>query len=196
MTPKPLASLAVVAVASMALGACTSTTSPPIKQPSAGTASEPTGSSVSTDTVHLTDYAANTDGPTSTVILTGAIGDYGTGTTVHPDGSVDPDHAGELKLALAHGSFRISIAELHTMFADAFTGQFPTDTGTCSGSVTVSAAAPIVAGSGTGAYAHVSGSFNLTLTVDEVDQLPTCDGTGAFLAQTILFTGSGAVALT
>jgi hypothetical protein len=34
------------------------------------------------------------------------------------------------------------------------------------------------------------------LTLDEVDQKPTCDGTGAFLAQTILITGSGVVSLT
>jgi len=196
MTPKPLASLTLIVVAAMTLGACASKTSPPTKPPSAVAASAPPGSTGSTDTVHLTDYAANTDGPTSTVILTGAIGDYGTGTTVHADGSVDPDHANELKLALARGTFRINIAALHTAFAGAFTHQFPTNTETCSGSVTVSATAPIVAGSGTGPYAHVRGSFNLTLTVDEVDQKPTCDGTAAFLAQTILITGSGTVSFT
>jgi hypothetical protein len=54
---------------------------------------------------------------------------------------------------------------------------------------------PVVSGSGTGAYAHVSGVFQLTVTVDEVDA-PPCDGTGAFIEQTIIITGTGTIAVT
>ncbi len=40
-----------------------------------------------------------------------------------------------------------------------------------------------------------TGSFDLTMTLDEVDKLPTCDGTGAFVAQTIVIAGAGIVSL-
>jgi hypothetical protein len=53
---------------------------------------------------------------------------------------------------------------------------------------------PVVSGSGTGQYAHLSGTFDLTATVDEVDD-PPCDGTGAFIQQTIMVAGSGSVSL-
>jgi hypothetical protein len=52
----------------------------------------------------------------------------------------------------------------------------------------------VVAGSGTGTYNHLSGAFDLTVTVDEVDASP-CDGTGAFIEQTIIMTGPGTVSL-
>ena len=63
----------------------------------------PSGFSAAGNT-HLVDYSTN-DGPDSTVVLTGAIGDTGQAESVHPDGSVDPDHASEwLNLLLdAHG---------------------------------------------------------------------------------------------
>jgi hypothetical protein len=42
-----------------------------------------------------------------------------------------------------------------------------------------------VTGTGTGVYAHASGVFQPTVTVDEVDSV-SCDGTGALLEQTII----------
>jgi hypothetical protein len=54
-------------------------------------------------------------------------------------------------------------------------------------------AIPVVAGSGTGAYRGISGSFTVTVTIDEVDVKPVCNGTGAFLAQVILIAGPGTV---
>jgi len=181
-----LAAMGAFVVAALTLGACASAASPPARQASASAA--PTA----TDTAHLTDYAANTDGPKSTVILTGAIGDYGRATSIHPDGTADPGHTSQLELTLTRGTFRIIIGGLHAKLVNAF-GQFPANARTCSGTVTAAAAAPIVAGSGTGAYTHVSGSFNLTATVDEVDTKPICDGSGAFRAQTIVITGYGTV---
>jgi len=64
---------------------------------------------------------------------------------------------------------------------------------TCSGSATVTAAAPIVAGSGIGAYRGISGSFTLTATVDEIDAKAGCTATGTFIAQVIVITGTGTV---
>jgi hypothetical protein len=57
----------------------------------------------------------------------------------------------------------------------------------------VSAPAPIVAGSGTGAYRGISGTFNLTATIDEIDVKSACTATGKFRAQVILIIGSGTV---
>lgn len=143
-------------------------------------------------TVNLTDYADN-DGPRSTVILTGAIGDFGQATSVHPDGTVDPDHTSRLALALRAGSFQLGIADLEKRFVKAMS-HFPPDTTTCSGTVTVSAAAPIVAGSGTGAYAGIRGEFHLTLTLAEVDAKARCGASSAFLKQSIVTAGAGTVA--
>jgi hypothetical protein len=146
---------------------------------------------VAAGTVHLTDYATNTDGPDSTVILTGAIGDFGTAKAVKPDGSIDPEHTGQLELTLRHGGLRLDAAALDARLVTAYQ-HFPADPHTCSGSVTISGTVPVVSDSGTGAYAHVGGRFELTVTVDEVDD-PPCDGTGAFIEQTIIITGSGTI---
>jgi hypothetical protein len=142
-------------------------------------------------TVGLTDYSDN-DGAKSTVILTGAVGDFGEAVSVHPDGTVDPDHRSQLNLALRDGSFRISIADLDKKFVSAM-NSFPSDTSTCSGTVTVAAPAPIVAGSGTGSYRGISGEFNLTLTLAEVDAKANCGASSAFLRQSIVTAGSGTV---
>jgi hypothetical protein len=141
--------------------------------------------------VHFTDYAINTDGPSSSVILTGAVGDYGTAESVGPDGSIDSRHTSQLRLSLKRGSFRMDISTLGARLVAAYRS-FPADPHTCSGSVSVRAAVPVVAGSGTGAYARLRGTFDLTAVVDEVDK-PPCDGTGAFLEQTIIITGTGTV---
>jgi hypothetical protein len=161
-----------------------------VPRPPTGVAGAP---SVAAGNVHLTDYAVNTDGPASTVILTGAIGDYGTGETVTTSGSPDPQHTGQLRLTLQHGSFRLDTATLNSRLVAALR-HFPADVHTCSGSVTVGGTVPVVAGSGTGTYNHLSGAFDLTVTVDEVDASP-CDSTGAFIEQTIIMTGPGTVSL-
>ncbi len=47
-----------------------------------------------------------------------------------------------------------------------------------------------MAGSGTGAYKGISGTFQMTITIYEVDSWPKCS---ALLAQDIFMTGSGTV---
>jgi hypothetical protein len=141
---------------------------------------------------HLVDYSDN-DGPDSSVILTGVIADYGKAVSVNPDGSINPEHNSQLRLDLAHGSFRLDIAALDRSFVAVMGTQFPTNASTCSGSVSASSAVPIVAGSGTGAYEGVNGQFELTIRLDEVDAPSAhCQGS-PLLSQLLITSGSGHV---
>jgi hypothetical protein len=142
--------------------------------------------------VHIITYSINSDGPYFRVLLTGAIGDYGPAVTVHPDGTVDPEHTGDLELKLTHGSFRLGIAGIDKKVIDAYR-HWPDNPRTCSGSISFTAAAPVVAGSGTGLYQGIGGSFSLAVTIEEVDVKPVCNGTSRFLSQVILMTGAGTV---
>jgi hypothetical protein len=142
--------------------------------------------------VRFTAYA-NDDLPGATVVLTGVIGDFGDAVSVLPDGSVDPEHTSEFNLALTQGSFRIVIGPLHSKLVQAFT-HFKPNPRTCSGHLAVTGTAPVAAGSGTGAYKGIRGSFRLTIAVNEVDGQSSChNGPSVLLAQTIFFSGSGTV---
>jgi hypothetical protein len=143
------------------------------------------------DTVHLVGYSKNSDGPDLTVIVTGAIGDYGQAVTVHPNGTIDPEHTSELSLGLRNGSFRLDIASLDKKIVSV-TSHWPS-TPTCSFHLSVTAPTPVVAGSGTGSYRGVGGSISMTVTIDEVDVKPCPGGTSKFLSQLIVFVGSGTV---
>jgi hypothetical protein len=114
---------------------------------------------------HIIAYSINSDGPHLRAILTRAVGDYGPAVTVHPNGTLDPEHTSDLQLNLTHGSFRLSIAALDKDIVKAYQ-HWPHSQATCSGSITVSAPTPVVARSGTGAYRGISGSFKMTATID------------------------------
>jgi hypothetical protein len=193
----PMLAIAVSACALLAAGCASSAAkatvskAPSAQAPSAG-ATSAAKTSAAGGTVHIIDYSLNSDGPWSKVILTGAIGDWGQAVTVHPNGTIDPQHTSELRLALQQGSFRLNIASLHKKVIRAYS-PWASNKSTCSGSVSFTMAAPIVAGSGTGSYRGISGSFAVTVTIDEVDVKPVCDGTSAFLAQVILIAGPGTV---
>jgi hypothetical protein len=137
--------------------------------------------------VHLSDYSSN-DGARSSVILTGAIGDYGQAVTVNGKGATDAEHSDQLKLTLTHGSFQISIGGIDKKIVSAFTS-FPANTTTCSGLVSVDGAAPIVPRSGTGSYQRIRGTFHLHVSIDEVDQETHCRPSSKFLSQAIVITG-------
>jgi hypothetical protein len=174
-------------------GACSSApVARPVAGPSVvGSPADRSPRAVVGGAVHLTAYTDN-DGPDARVILAGAVGDYGTAQSVNPDGSVDPSHRHQLNLMLTHGSFRLDIADIDRKFTAILAA---TDNATCSGTTSVTAAVPIVAASGTGSYVHISGSFDLTMTLDEVYTPSHCDATGAYLAQSIVITGPGSVAI-
>lgn len=145
------------------------------------------------ETAHIMVWSVNSDGPNFRAILTGAVGDYGPGVSVYPDGAVDPDHGSELKLSLSHGTFRLSIEKLDSEFGHAVV-RWPYDRATCSIHGTVTGTAPIVAGSGTGAYQGIVGAFTLTISLDEVwVKGPTCSESSSFQAQLIQMAGTGSV---
>jgi hypothetical protein len=141
--------------------------------------------------VHFSGFSKNSDGPDFTVVLTGAVGDYGPAVTVHPDGTADPEHTSEMSLRLKKGTFRLDIARLDKAIV-AVTSRWKT-TRTCSFHATVTASTPVVAGSGTGSYRGIKGSLKMTVTIDEVDVKPCPGGTSKFLSQLIFLVGSGTV---
>jgi hypothetical protein len=98
--------------------------------------------------VNLTIWSVDSDGPDFQVILSGAIGDFGTAVTVLPDGKVDPEHASEMELGLGHGTFRLYIDGIAGKFR-AKTAHEPVYAVTCSDYFHVSATVPVVRGSGT-----------------------------------------------
>jgi hypothetical protein len=153
---------------------------------STGTASTISGTS------NIMLYSINSDGPDFQAIVTGAVGDYGPAVTVLPDGKADPQHTSEMELNLHHGTFRLNIATIAKDVTSAYR-HWPSNDRTCSGSITFTAEAPIVAGSGTGAYAGITGSYTTKVTVDEVDKKPVCNGTSPFISQVILLNGAGTV---
>ena len=194
MDPKRLVSVFAVAASAGALlaGGCASAAA---KSPAAGgtsattpaAAGGPAGPQASTarGPVQISGYSGN-DGPKSTVVLTGVIGDFGEAVRTYANGTKEYS---QLDLALTHGSFRLSIAGMESNLVSAFS-HFPSNTKTCSGIVTATGTTPIVAGSGTGAYQGISGNFSMTITIHEVDSWPKCR---ALLAQTIYIAGVGAV---
>jgi hypothetical protein len=155
----------------------------------AAESSKPAGPHVPTSggTVHVTGYSDN-DGPTSRVVVSGVIGDFGEALRNGSDS--------ELDLRLTRGSFTLGITGLESEIAKAISGHFPPNATTGSGEVTVSGASAIDSGSGTGAYKGLSGTLTLTITINEVESPPRCPttDTAPFLAQTVFITGSGTVA--
>ena len=189
---------AVTALAGLLLvGGCASVTtktstshSPGAAHVSSSTSASPAGpqASMARGPVQISGYSDN-DGPKSTVILTGAIGDFGEAIRTYANGKIERNY-NQLGLTLTHGSFRLNIAGIENNLVRAFS-HFPSNTSTCSGIVTATGTAPIVAGSGTGAYKTISGNFQMAITIHEVDSWPKCI---ALLAEDIFITGSGTVA--
>jgi hypothetical protein len=142
-------------------------------------------------TAHLLIWSVNSDGPYFQEVVTGAVGDYGKGETVLPDGTIDPEHTSQLQMNMTHGSFRLSIAAIGRGVVD--TERWQWNKANCSGRVSFRAQAPVVAGSGTGDYRGITGTFDVTVTIEEVDVKPVCNGTSGFLSQLILLDGTGSV---
>jgi hypothetical protein len=144
--------------------------------------------------VRITGYSDN-DGPTSRVVVTGVIGDFGKAVRTAPSASNATDN--ELDLQLTRGSFGLNIAGVERELLAAISGHFPTNATTCSGEVSVSGVAAIDSGYSTGAYKGLSGNLMLTITINEVESPPDCPqtDTSPFLAQTVFISGAGRVSL-
>jgi hypothetical protein len=143
----------------------------------------------STTNVHLTNYTDN-DGVASTVVLSGAVGDFGQAVR-----SSSNDKQSILTLRLSHGTFQLNITDLTKRFAAAVC-KAAFNQATCSGNVSITSSAPVVTHSGTGAYKGISGSFSLTMTLDEVvPKQPNCSADSQLLNQIIVSSGWGNVSL-
>jgi hypothetical protein len=182
---------AAVVIGALALTGCASAGAKPSATRSAATTTAVTRPAAADGRANIFLYSINTDSHDLQAIVTGAVGDYGPAVTVGPDGQVGPGHTGEMELKLTRGSFRISIADLDQKVVKA-TSHEPIYPRTCSTFIDVTAAAPIVAGSGTGSYRGISGSFSVTATVDEVHVTP-CHPVLSILRQVIVLAGPGTV---
>ena len=114
-----------------------------------------------------TIYAYGTpglDGPNGTVIITGAIGDYGTTTKADRNGQVDPNGQYSL-LQLKNGTVLSDPSALDAKI-QAGTPNAKIDPVSCSLQGSVSAPNPII--SGTGAYAGITGTVDTTFTIAEL----------------------------
>ena len=160
--------------------------------PAAATASI-RAAAVTSGTANIMIYGVNTDGAYLHAIVSGVIGDYGPAVSIYPNGTVDPGHTSEMVLRLIRGSFRIRIAALIKAFGKV-TSHEPIYPKTCSDLMSATAATPIVAGSGTGAYRGIRGSFSVTLTGNEVEARPCGPNRpSAFRSQLLTAAGSGTV---
>jgi hypothetical protein len=183
--------LAIAAVVgALVAGGCVSAATKP---PAAAAPASPRAAAAPGGTANLMIYGVNTDGAYWHAIISGVIGDYGPAVSIYPDGQVDPAHNSELLLRLTHGSFRLSIAALIKAFVQAASHE-PVYPKTCTDLISVTGITPIVAGSGTGGYHRIRGSFPVTLTLNEVEARPCQPSPGAFRAQLITLAGWGTIA--
>jgi hypothetical protein len=104
-------------------------------------------------------FVTPSNGSGGTIVITGAIGDYG--KTVKSNSAGKPDKKGSYEeLVLQKGTILVNGTQLNAVLNSAN----PTDYSTvsCSGSIVASAPVPIV--SGTKAYVGITGSVTLTAT--------------------------------
>jgi hypothetical protein len=119
--------------------------------------------------------------------------DYGPAVAVYPNGNVDPQHNSEMELKLQDGAFRLNIAGIEKTFF-AHVERQPAYSATCSHFQSFASTVPIVAGSGTGAYRSITGSFEMNVTADEVQSKPcTPPISKPPLWEVIVLAGSGTV---
>lgn len=161
------------------------------KPPAAAATASARAAAATVGTANIMIYGVNTDGAYWHAIVSGVIGGYGAAVSIYPNGKVDPAHNSEMALRLTDGSFRLSIAALDKKFVTAL--HEPVYPKTCTDLISVTGTTPIVAGSGTGTYRGITGSFPVTMTLNEVEARPCQPSPGAFRAQLITVTGSGTI---
>lgn len=116
----------------------------------AGASSTPTGG-----TVHVILQPSGKG--TGKILITGAIGDYGTSLDIDKDGKPDPNSGNYGKITLSKGTFEINRT---TLDADANKVSPPVDQATCSAELSVTG--PVTTFDGTGLYKGISGTVNVT----------------------------------
>ena len=112
---------------------------------------------------------------------------------VYPDGKVDQEHNSEMELKLSRGTFRLNIAQLEKQFFTHAMRHYPTYPAMCSVFDSITVPVPIVAGSGTGAYRGVTGTFTITVTAEEDQYRPCNPPAKPPYWEVILLTGHGTI---
>jgi hypothetical protein len=97
------------------------------------------------------------DSPYGKVVVTGAIGDYGTSTNTEKNGKINSD-GDYVKITLKHGSFVVDTTAIEARYAHL---KPQLDSATCSAIFAISAV-PVTVSKGTGAYAGISGKGTLS----------------------------------
>jgi hypothetical protein len=143
----------------------------------------PARAATSKGPIHVTVFAVNTDGPKFVAIISGAIADYGS--------AVANGKSTELTLHLAKGKFSLNVAKLDAKLVSETAGE-PLFSATCSDYFDVKGTVTIVAGSGTGAYRRIAGSFASSITVNEDQGLPCSHATTPF-RQIFVLNGIGTI---
>jgi hypothetical protein len=100
---------------------------------------------------------ASTDGPVSKILITGAIGDFGTATSIDKNGKVD-QNGNYVRVALKKGTFEIDSTALNAKLNKA-PGVF--NKTTCSFSFTGSGSVTLF--NGTGLYKGITGTARIKL---------------------------------
>ena len=134
-------------------------------------------------------FVTNTSPTKAKILITGAIGDYG--TTISEDANGKPDPNGNFeKVKLKHGGFLVNGTALNQKLDHA---KPVVNKSNCS--LSFSGTGPATIGSGTGAYAGISGKVAITVTFAGI--LPkTAKGCRAKGNPTVIYqsiTGSGSV---
>ena len=121
-------------------------------------------------TIHIWSASQSTaDSVTEPLLVSGAIGDYGTTTSQDKNGTVDENGSYE-KFTLTQGTFVADGTSLNKKFEHLK----PTfDKTNCSGNFSVSG--PIPVSQGTGAYAGIKGTLRITI-VDAFIEPKTSNG--------------------
>jgi hypothetical protein len=134
-------------------------------------------------------FVTNTSNTTGKILVTGAIGDYGTTVSENANGKVDPN--GDFKkVTLKQGGFLVDGTALNKKLNNAK----PTiNRSNCS--LSFSGTGPTTIGHGTGAYAGISGNVAITVTFAEIGKKTAkgCSLNGNGLAGYQSITGSGSV---
>ena len=134
------------------------------------------------------------NGATGPIVITGAIGDYGTATSIDQNGKVDA-LGNYVKVVLKKGTFEIN----SVAFDAAATKEQPTvSSSNCSEYLAASGSVTLFAG--TGAYKGIGGSLNVTVTFAGIGpklKNGTCNQANSAQPLTIYgtITGSGTVTL-
>jgi uncharacterized membrane protein len=97
-------------------------------------------------------------GAGGTIVIVGAIGDYGRTLSINKNGTTDPN-GNYVRITLQKGTFEVNSTTLN---ATANKAQPTGDPTTCSGSLSVSG--PVTLFNGTGLYRGIAGTVNITET--------------------------------